>query len=272
MTQEQLAELAGLHVRTVRGLESGRIHAPRRISIALLARALGLDATGQTHLLEAWGHVATGPNASPGPPQETNPATEVERALLRSWNSVRSIHISEHVVIGSHRAQSKWHTEEVTEALVDGVTGRLTFYSPEEPSIDLDRFRLANTINCQVVREMISGEGGGKTFELSFGITLDKGATHVSRYTVDWDAARTRPPPPTAEGRVISGFSRPPSMYLVEVQFDNVEVPAYCAQVFQARPDGIVRTLRRLHVSPTNSVHVTLIDPKPGGHGIMWRW
>lgn len=45
LTQEELAERAGLSVRTVRGVESGRIGRPRSASVRLLAEALGL--TGQ---------------------------------------------------------------------------------------------------------------------------------------------------------------------------------------------------------------------------------
>ncbi|GAA2401109.1 hypothetical protein GCM10010191_05440 [Actinomadura vinacea] len=43
LTQEQLAERAGLNVRTVRRMESGRLQQPRATSILLLAKALELD-------------------------------------------------------------------------------------------------------------------------------------------------------------------------------------------------------------------------------------
>ncbi|MGW4799040.1 helix-turn-helix domain-containing protein [Nonomuraea sp. MG754425] len=43
MTQEELAERAGLNVRTVRRLENGGLWQPRTRSIVLLAQALGLD-------------------------------------------------------------------------------------------------------------------------------------------------------------------------------------------------------------------------------------
>jgi tetratricopeptide (TPR) repeat protein/transcriptional regulator with XRE-family HTH domain len=43
LTQEELARRAGLSVRTVRGLESGRVRVPRQVSVRLLADALGLQ-------------------------------------------------------------------------------------------------------------------------------------------------------------------------------------------------------------------------------------
>jgi transcriptional regulator with XRE-family HTH domain len=43
MTQEELAERSSLSIRTISDLERGRTTTPQRRSIALLARALGLD-------------------------------------------------------------------------------------------------------------------------------------------------------------------------------------------------------------------------------------
>jgi tetratricopeptide (TPR) repeat protein/transcriptional regulator with XRE-family HTH domain len=53
LTQEQLAERTGLHVRTVRGLESGSPRRPRTASVRLLAEALGLDTAERAALVSA---------------------------------------------------------------------------------------------------------------------------------------------------------------------------------------------------------------------------
>jgi transcriptional regulator with XRE-family HTH domain len=58
LSQEQLAERAGLSVRTIRELEAGRVRRPRGTSVRLLAQALGLrgslrqafEAAARTHL------------------------------------------------------------------------------------------------------------------------------------------------------------------------------------------------------------------------------
>jgi transcriptional regulator with XRE-family HTH domain len=43
LTQEELARRSGLSVRAVRELESGRVRAPRQVSVRLLAEAFGLQ-------------------------------------------------------------------------------------------------------------------------------------------------------------------------------------------------------------------------------------
>ncbi|WP_370383500.1 helix-turn-helix domain-containing protein [Catenulispora sp. GAS73] len=62
MSQEQLAQRAGLSVRAVRDMERGRVTRPRGDSIRLLAEALGLDPAARTEFVRA----STRP-AGPGP-------------------------------------------------------------------------------------------------------------------------------------------------------------------------------------------------------------
>jgi hypothetical protein len=61
LSQEELAERAGLSVRTIRGIESNRLNQPRGSSIRLLADALGLAGQDRTALFE----VAVGELARP---------------------------------------------------------------------------------------------------------------------------------------------------------------------------------------------------------------
>jgi predicted ATPase/transcriptional regulator with XRE-family HTH domain len=53
LSQEELAERAGLSVRGVGNLEQGRRHAPRLATVRLLADALGLDGAARTSLIAA---------------------------------------------------------------------------------------------------------------------------------------------------------------------------------------------------------------------------
>src|SRR5215469_10307826 len=63
LSQEQLAERAGVGVRTIGDLERGRVRRPQRQSIMLLADALGLSPAARDELARA-GHRLPGP---PGP-------------------------------------------------------------------------------------------------------------------------------------------------------------------------------------------------------------
>ncbi|MEW9552793.1 helix-turn-helix domain-containing protein [Nonomuraea sp. NPDC050783] len=76
LTQEEVAERAGLNVRTVRRLEAGELRRPRVTSVRLLARALDLDAAERAVLAGA----AAGRPAAPrvmllyvGPPAAGGP-------------------------------------------------------------------------------------------------------------------------------------------------------------------------------------------------------
>ncbi|MEV0382041.1 tetratricopeptide repeat protein [Nonomuraea sp. NPDC050643] len=71
LTQEELAERAGLNVRTVRRLESGELRRPRGTSIRLLAQALELD-DAELSLLT---------RAGSAPPPGARPARPVPRQL-----------------------------------------------------------------------------------------------------------------------------------------------------------------------------------------------
>jgi tetratricopeptide (TPR) repeat protein len=70
LTQEQLAERAGLSVRTVRGLESGAARQPRTASVRQLGDALGLTASELQRLADA----ARNTTASPAPTVSSEPA------------------------------------------------------------------------------------------------------------------------------------------------------------------------------------------------------
>jgi transcriptional regulator with XRE-family HTH domain len=273
LSQERLAEIASVHVRTVRGLETGRIARPRRTTIELLAQALGLDVGGQLGLLAAWGlHEAARP-ARPAPPSSTTAIDVIEAFLTEGSNSLRTVALSEVVVIGAdHRIQRR-ATSEVAVALVDGVRTRCVFYDPDDESIDIDRFHVGELINCSVVKELRDPGGRGKLFELALERTLSVGQTQVLHYSVDFAAARRRDAAAAPSSHdEIAGFLRSPASYVLEIRFDEHALPQRCWQVFQPRPTGPIQAVGDLQLASTNSVHIALLDPKAGGHGISWSW
>lgn len=73
MTQEELAERSGLSVRSISDLERGSAHVPRRDSVDLIVRALGLDTPART-AFEALVDRRRGPRPDQAPGLEPPPA------------------------------------------------------------------------------------------------------------------------------------------------------------------------------------------------------
>lgn len=111
MTQEQLAEKAGLNVRTVRRLETGALQQPRSRSIALLVKALELD-TGERATLAA----ATREWQAPAGRVDPAPVT-VPRQLPADVAALVGRE-SELALLETHR-----NANTVTVVLIDGMAG-----------------------------------------------------------------------------------------------------------------------------------------------------
>jgi transcriptional regulator with XRE-family HTH domain len=60
LSQQELADRAGLGIRTLRELERNRVARPRVPSVERVAAALGLSASDRSHLLGALGPGAAG--------------------------------------------------------------------------------------------------------------------------------------------------------------------------------------------------------------------
>ncbi len=273
LTQEQLAELAGLHERTVRGLETGRILAPRRSTLDLLARALGLDVRRHTTLLAAWGQHDLSPVDGRHPPLTRETYSEIEDFLALSARQTMAVSVSETVEIGPDRRPLRRRTQEVIIALEDGATTRSLFFDPEDPTVDVARLHVDDLENASVLREWMDESGSSKLFQISLGRRLAVGETHILRYAVNSAQARRasaiRMPD---SGREIGGFLRSPALYLLEVRFDPTMLPRSCDQVYQPRPLAPAQVTARLQVNNCHAAHIALINPKPGGHGVAWSW
>ncbi|MEV0231844.1 NB-ARC domain-containing protein [Nonomuraea sp. NPDC050786] len=112
LTQEQLAERAGLNVRTVRRLESGKPWQPRTRSILLLAEALELDGEEQATLVAVTRGLPV--PAHRGDPEETGPSS-VARTVPRQLPADAA------TLVGRRRELAILET--VTAVSIDGMAG-----------------------------------------------------------------------------------------------------------------------------------------------------
>jgi transcriptional regulator with XRE-family HTH domain len=273
LTQEQLAGLAGLHVRTIRGLETAHVHRPRRQSLELIGQALGLDVSTVLRLVSAWGLV----DADTTPPEDAGSSSDniIDQLIRGGSSTCAPVSVSETVTVGNNRRVDRRRTEEVVVALTAGVAARYVFFEPEDDDVDLNSMRLTGTENCEVAREYVDPIRRVKVFELALSRILNENDTHVLRYTAESQLRLnfdSSPPAPPMSGQEIGGFFRSPASYLLEVRFRSGDRPRRCTHVFQARPTGPIRTLSELKVTSSATAHITLVNPKPGGHGIAWVW
>lgn len=240
LTQEQLADLAGVHVRTVRGLETGRIRSPRRATVDLLARALGLDVSAHIGLLTTWGLGDVGPIADAHPPLRTEHRSELESILAERATESTPISVTERVCVGADRSQVWRRTEETIVALRPAVVARSVLYDPEDPEVDVVQIHLSDVENGQVVRERVDQDRRCKMFEISLGRSLSTGQSHILRYSMNLEPGQDGEPAvlPT-QGQAIGGFMRPPASFVLEVRFDEAALPGPAGR--SSRPDPPVR-------------------------------
>jgi non-specific serine/threonine protein kinase len=86
LTQEQLAERAGLSPNAIAALEHGRRRMPRAVTVDLLATALGLDAHARTQLLlAARGMLGTDARERSGPTPHTQPSLAPDLRRSARW-------------------------------------------------------------------------------------------------------------------------------------------------------------------------------------------
>src|SRR5579862_9204719 len=81
LTQEELAERAGLSVRAVSDMERGRTRRPYPRSLRLLADALELAGAAREEFFTAGGGISSGSESEPVPPSTGHPDRIVPRQL-----------------------------------------------------------------------------------------------------------------------------------------------------------------------------------------------
>ncbi len=272
LSQSQLAALADVHERTVRGMELGHVARPRQTTVRLLSRALALDLAEAREFADAWGWPAGGLGEPWRHTVTRLASTEIGRRLARSAQDTTLVSATEIVEIGADRREQRRRIHEVVTALRDGVRHRLISYDPEDRAVDADLARMEDVENARVEREWTDLAHRVRLFDLAFDRTLASGQYHSIHYTISSgaDGSEVRHDAPGVD-RALGGFVRSPALYVLEVRFHDDVTPVDVTQVFQPTPQAPLDVVRPLEVV-AGRVHLVLVDPRPGGHGLEWRW
>lgn len=279
LTQQQLADLAELSVRTVRALESGSVSTPHVGSLTRIVAALGLASAARLDFLGAWGCEDHGEFAvMEALYAGDRPGLQGLRAAVRARVAdLDCLALLSRAVVGENRRIQYRDIDMVVMARRDGVTGRVALCEPTS-SVHLDLVNVDNSDACRVQRERTLPNLGVKVFELDFGKTLARGDTHGFHYRVDYRRATNASDRSAADDKSMcadlagDGFYRTVPLYSFQVQFDPGDVPRECVRVFRARPGAAIVDMGRVPMSDWASAQLTIQDARPGHHGLRWRW
>ena len=271
-TQEQLASAASVHVRTVRNLESGRITRPRRANLESLASILGMGRSERDDFISQWTPIVDPALSIPAViDTSSNQLNELARNAMSSFVILA---LDEVVEISNCRMINDWATQEVIEARLDDVERRIVIYQPENAMLDLNELHLHGLHNCFLEDELVFSNAGVKVFILNLQRRLRRGESHLLRYRADFGSAyqSTVYNDRLAVNEAVSGFLRPPRSYVLEVHFSDVAVPTELVQIFQPTMSSPIREIKLLIPDSKSSVHIGLVEPRAGAHGIRWKW
>lgn len=278
MTQEELAEASGVSVRTLRGLEGGRIRNPHRPTLLALAAGLGLDQRQTSEMVDLWRRGG----AVLGLPDLLDPRADVEAMIARFGERkevfFRDVSLTSRTVIGPSRLIEYRETQLVKTALVDGVDSMMFIFGGD-PVWDPERIRVRPLRGCDLGELIPLPETNEVLFFLDLGRPLRVGETVTPAYALDLREAAL--PPEELERR---GLEFEPSTgvtwtmrtqlghFLSVVEFHDVTPPV---RVWQVAAKGLrsERTkVRDLEVDRFGTVHVTADNVTIGTHGIKWEW
>lgn len=274
VTQEQLAALSGLSVRTVRGLESGTIRHPHQHSLLALAKALDLTRSDTDDFISGWSKVGEAQTFT----ALIDAGHDVEQVLadnaIKTHDDYEDVSVTESVTIGRDRRSRLDDSLVAMRALHDGLDRRLVMWGRREQSDqDLARIRI-KLRNCTVGEPLWLPKLDLIAFELDMGRVLDKDETHVFGYCYDFSDAYPEPAESVGDGpgttdEAAHGFRRALQMWVLQVDFE-CRPPRKLWQF--TGPPQRRRVVRRLDTDSFGSVHITCQNLAPGEYGIGWEW
>lgn len=271
LTQEHLAALSELSVRTVRNLELGTGPLPRRGSLARIAAALGMNPIQRAELMLGAGYSDEADTAQD--PFEFDANLDTGRLIRDNVANLSWISVQLRTRIGPHRVEQEEEEIRVMQARRDNVDGVYLICEA-----DTGRYEDARGVgiecleDCEVVETRLFREQNMRVIRLGFGRTLRRGESHSYRFRMAYPGDAPRRAGRITEGYGGNGFFRPTPLYAMRVEFDPADPPAECVQVYRSRPNRAVRDVRPIPLLNSTTAQLVIQDAKPGTHGLRWSW
>ena len=184
MSQQFLADVSGVSVRTIRGLENGAIRHPRSSSLAELATGLQLSVDDADRLVRGW------ERGDQVPLPEMVAATGVEGFLaaqgIDGIAGVRTVSLTCHIVVAANRRIRAIDSLWVVRAVASGAQ-EYVYVDAWDPSMEVADIRLDGFRGCALGVRRQSHPVGIVAFTLRFPQPLAQGQPHVFGYHAEVD-------------------------------------------------------------------------------------
>jgi transcriptional regulator with XRE-family HTH domain len=265
LTQEALAHLAKVAVRTVRGIETGRIQSPRADTLARLATALNLSAGQREQFLASWGRQRPAPFR-----RDIWGEGDLAERIYRQHRSMKHLYIGCAVTVGPTGKVEYRDNLDVILATWRRIDRKYVVLVPSE-GYDQWKVDFENLDGCHIGSSR-AAVTNARVVELVLDSPLEAGDTCVlsdrMRYTRANHADRRADPSEVAA----VGLASPTDLLVLQVQFAPTRQPRLCEQIFWRRTDSEPEPVAELNLSPSAQVHVAIPSPQAGLHGIRWTW
>lgn len=278
LTQEEVAEASQVSVRTLRGLESGRIRSPHRPTLLALAAGLGLDQRQTGEMVDLWRRT---PEVL-ALPDLLDPRADVE-AMIARFGERKEVFFTDvswitRSVIGPERLMVYRETQLVKTAVVDGVDSMMFIFGGD-PMLDAEKIRVTALRGCELGELIPLPETNEVLFFLDLARPLRVGETVTPGYAVDLREAILPPEELDRRGlqpEVSTGLTwtlrTPVGHFLTVVEFQDVTPPNAVWQVAAKGLRAERAWVRDLDVDRFGMVHLTADNVPIGTHGIKWDW
>ncbi|MEV6521243.1 hypothetical protein AB0M43_04765 [Longispora sp. NPDC051575] len=234
--------------------------------VVALEEVLGLPPGALTALLpppRPRGRYSTGLEPSLRPWRAGVLERMAEDLAMPAHSGLRRLSVDEHVTIDAERCERTRRVREVMRAERDDLSRFYLFWQVDDPTAGRPGF--TDLWGCRPGRHRWDPASGYLITEMLLDSRLDVGDTAIVRYTLDL-------PGHTPVTRCTRTVSRTVHAFALEVTFAPGTVPVRCASFHQAAADEADEDLRDLRVDPSGSVHLALIEARPGVYGIQLYW